>query len=148
MWARPEQFTLIDQALGTFTFNAAKARAYLAKSGQGNVSIPAQLDGATYIINVAPGVIINYGNSCQSANQSTKSAQSAGLGCSGGKLFYIAEVPSPVIQATGKASLKDLRDFVLSLPKLAPEVHLLLQDVNLHRARYRCQFRRKSSRSR
>ena len=124
------QFTLIDQGSGTFTFNAAKARAYLAKSGQGNVSIPAQLDGATYIINVAPGVIINYGNSCQSTNQSTKSSDAA-LGCSGGKSFYIAEVPSPVIQATGKASLKDLRDFVLSLPKLAPEVRLLLQDVNL-----------------
>ena len=52
-------------------------------------------------------------------------------GCSGGKPFYIAEVPSPVLRATGKASLEDLRSFILSLPKLSPSVRLLLQDVNL-----------------
>jgi hypothetical protein len=106
------QFTLIDSIHGTFTFRAAQARAYLAKTGQSHVSIPPQLDGATYTITSAPGVIINYGN--------------------GGKPFYIGEIPSPIIQATGKASLKDLRDFALSLPKLLPEVRLLLQDVNLN----------------
>ena len=31
-----------------------------------------------------------------------------------------------------KQIVKDLRDFVLSLPKLSPEVRLLLQDVNLN----------------
>jgi hypothetical protein len=105
------QFTLIDRGNGTFTFRSAKARAYLAQTGQGSVAIPAQLDGATYTFTSAPGVIIHYG--------------------SGDKPFYIGEVPSPVIQATGKASLKDLRDFVISLPKLSPEVSLLLRDVNL-----------------
>ncbi len=105
------QFSLIDSAHGTFTFRAAQARAYLASTGQSNVAIPAQLDGATYTVTSAPGVIIHYG--------------------SGNKPFYIGEIPSPVIQATGKASLKDLRDFVVSLPKLAPEVSLLLRDVNL-----------------
>ena len=105
------QFTLIDSANGTFTFRAAQARAYLAQTGQGNVTIPAQLDGATYTFTSAPGVIIHYG--------------------SGNKPFYIGEIPSPVIQATGKASLKDLRDFVVALPKLSPEVSLLLRDVNL-----------------
>ncbi|HEX9132619.1 MAG TPA: hypothetical protein VF844_10025, partial [Ktedonobacteraceae bacterium] len=105
------QFTLIDSVNGTFTFRTAQARAYLAQTGQGNVAIPAQLDGATYTFTSTPGVIIHYG--------------------SGDKPFYIGEIPSPVIQATGKASLKDLRDFVLSLPKLSPEVSLLLRDVNL-----------------
>jgi hypothetical protein len=119
------QFTLINSANGTFTFNAAKARAYLAQTGQSNVSIPSQLDGATYTITVAAGVIINYGNKCQQQDQGNQ-------GCSGGKPFYIGEIPSPVIQATGKASLEDLRDFVLSLPKLSPEARLLLQDVNLN----------------
>jgi Putative zinc-finger len=127
------QFSLIDPANGTFTFNAAKARAYLKKTGQGNISIPPQLDGATYTINLAPGVIINYGNSCQSKQQSTSNSSSdiASLGCSGGTPFYIVEMPSPVIQATGKASLKDLLDFALSLPKLSSGERLLLQGVNL-----------------
>ncbi|HLI08177.1 MAG TPA: zf-HC2 domain-containing protein [Ktedonobacteraceae bacterium] len=154
------QFTLIESASGTFTFSAAQTRAYLKKTGQGNIAVPPQLDGATYAINLAPGVIINYGNSCQSNSQSTSPApsilhvqgsqeQSAGtgnqgqqntsgspsditsLGCSGGTPFYIVEMPSPVIKATGKASLKDLLDFALSLPKLSPGARLLLQSVNL-----------------
>jgi Putative zinc-finger len=129
-----KQFTLIDNANGTFTFNAAKARAYLAQTGQSRVSIPSQLDGATYTITIASGVIINYGNKCQQQDQSTSGSSSniTALGCSGGKPFYIGEIPSPLIQATGKASLKDLRDFVLSLPKLSSEARLLLQDVNLN----------------
>src|SRR6266516_6771496 len=115
------QFTFIDRADGTFTFNSAKARAYLAHTGQSSVSIPLQLDGATFTITLSPGVIINYGNQCQRQDQ-----------CSGGKQFYVGEIPSPVIQATGKASLKDLRDFALSLPKLSSGARLLLQDVNLN----------------
>lgn len=127
------QFTLIDSADGTFTFNAAKARAYLAQTGQSSVSIPSQLDGATFTITIAPGVIINYGNQCQRQSQSISgsSPRTTALGCSGGKPFYIGEIPSPVIRATGKASLEDLRNFVLSLPKLSPGARLLLQDVNL-----------------
>ncbi len=120
------QFSLIDRVDGTFTFNAAKARAYLAQTGQSSVSIPAQLDGATFTITLSPGVIINYGNQCQ------RQDQSASAGCSGGKRFYIGEIPSPVIHATGKASLEDLRNFVLSLPKLSSGARLLLQDVNLN----------------
>jgi len=112
------QFSLINSEKDTFTFNAAKARTYLAQTGQSNVVIPSQLDGATFTITLSPGAIINYGNKCQDQ-------------CSGGKQFYIGEIPSPVIQATGKASLKDLRDFALSLPNLSSGVRLLLQDVNL-----------------
>ncbi len=128
------QFTLINSANGTFTFNAAKARAYLVQSGQSSVSIPPQLDGATFTITLSPGVIINYGNQCQRQDQSTSGSSSniAALGCSGGKSFYVGEIPSPVIQATGKASLEDLLSFVLSLPKLSPGERLLLQDVNLN----------------
>jgi Putative zinc-finger len=127
------QFTLVDSANGTFTFSAAKARAYLAQTGQSSVSIPSQLDGATFTITLAPGVIINYGNQCQrqSQNISGSSPRTAALGCSGGKPFYIGEIPSPVIQATGKASLEDLRNFVLSLPKLSSGARALLQNVNL-----------------
>jgi Putative zinc-finger len=115
------QFSLINSENDTFTFNGAKARTYLAQTGQSNVVIPPQLDGATFSITLTPGVIINYGNNCQGQGQ-----------CSGGKQFYVGEIPSPVIQATGKASLKDLRDFALSLPNLSSGVRLLLQDVNLN----------------
>jgi hypothetical protein len=164
------QFSLIDGSSATFTFNAARARAYLQQTSQGSVSIPPELDGATFTITLAPGVIINYGKVCQSETQivnwsssdasgsipgTVHSSQAApgtspspapsgagqngngltpgvaDLGCSGGKPFYIGEIPSPVIRATGKASLEDLRSFILSLPKLSTGARLLLQDVNL-----------------
>jgi hypothetical protein len=159
------QFTLIDSSEGTFTFNAAQARAYLDENGQGSVSIPPQLDGATFTITLATGVIINYGKQCSAQTQtvnpsgsnsgrvtashaapgsspaasasngnSTSSGSALGiaaLGCTGGKPFYIAEIPSPVIRATGKASLEDLRSFLLSLPRLSAGVRALLQDLNL-----------------
>ncbi len=127
------QFTLIDSSVGTFTFDATTARAYLAKTGQGNVAIPPQLDGATFTVTLAPGVIINYGQQCQTQTQNVTEfpPKTEDLGCSGGKPFYIAEIPSPVIRATGKASLEDLLHFVLSLPNLSPDARTLLRDVNL-----------------
>jgi hypothetical protein len=46
--------------------------------------------------------------------------------------FVIGEIPSPQITADGKASLSDLRAFLLSLPKLTPDLHNLVAhtDVN------------------
>jgi hypothetical protein len=127
------QFSLVEGSNATFTFNSAEARAYLTETGQGGVTIPPQLDGATFTITVAPGVIINYGKQCQDQSQSVNEYNpgTAALGCSGGKPFYVGEIPSPVIRATGKASLEDLRNFILSLPKLSPGARMLLQDVNL-----------------
>src|SRR5207302_1447547 len=86
--ALANQFLLINSANGVFSFNAAKARAYLAQTGQSSDSIPSQLDRATYTITLAAGVIINYGNKCQQQDQDNQ-------GCSGGKPFYIGEIPSP-----------------------------------------------------
>ena len=160
------QYTLVNSSEGTFTFDAARARAYLAQTGQGNVAVPANLDGATFTVSLATGVIINYGKQCQAQTQIVGSVGSssipggilhsqsaaagtpaptspsqngnginpgstASLGCSGGQPFYIAEIPSPVIRATGKASLEDLRNFILSLPKLTSSARELLQDVDL-----------------
>jgi hypothetical protein len=119
-------FTLIGSAGGAFTFNASKAQAYLRQSGQSNIRIPAQLAGATFTITSDSGVIIHYASNCRLARVTA-------LLCSGGTPFYAAEIPSPVVQATGKASLKDLRDFLLSLPRLAPEMRSMLQQLDLEK---------------
>lgn len=121
-------FTLIGSAQGTFTFNVKTVRAYLAQSGQSNIAIPAQLAGATYTITSDTGVVIQYASDCR-----LKRGTATSLFCTGGTPFYAAEIPSPVVQATGKASLKDLRDFLLSLPRLAPELHAMLQQLDLEK---------------
>lgn len=122
------QFNLINGGKVIFTFDAAKARAYLARTGQSSVTIPPQLGGSAFSITINSGVMINYFNSCQPSSSSEKTS----LQCSGGKTFSIVEIPSPVVQATGKASLKDLRDFLLSLPKQSSQMRTLLQQIDLN----------------
>jgi len=119
-------FTLISSAEGTFTFDVAKVQAYLAQSGQKGIRIPSELVGATFSITSDTAVVIHYAGDCR-----LQSATATSLFCTGGTPFYAAEIPSPVVQATGKASLKDLRDFLLSLPRLAPEIRAMLQQLDL-----------------
>ena len=121
-------FTLIGSAEGTFTFDVAKVQAYLAQSGQKGIRIPAQLAGATFSITSDTAVVIHYAGNCR-----LQRATATSLFCTSGTPFYAAEIPSPVVQAMGKASLKDLRDFLLSLPKLAPEIRAMLQQVDLQK---------------
>jgi hypothetical protein len=123
------QFNLIGGGQAVFTFDAAKARTYLAKTGQSSVSIPAQLDGAKFSITVNSGVMVNYFNSCQTASTSS---EKTGEQCSGGKTFSVVEIPGPVVKALGNASLKDMRDFLLSLPKQSSQMRDLLQHIDLN----------------
>lgn len=121
-------FTLIGSAEGTLTFDVAKVQAYLAQSGQKGIRIPARLADATFSITSDTAVVIHYAGNCR-----LQRATATSLFCTSGTPFYAAEIPSPVVQATGKASLKDLRDFLLSLPKLAPEIRAMLQQVDLQK---------------
>lgn len=129
-------FYLLGSYQGTVTFNTAKARAYLDQTGQSDVRIPASLNGATFFITSDPGVVVNYSN-CQqrqrlSVNKGISSqAESTSAQCNSGTPFYMVEVPGPTVQGEGKASLKVLREFMLSLPKLAPEIRDMLQHLDL-----------------
>ncbi len=106
-------FSVIDAGHATFTFSASKAHAYFVKNGYGNVNIPANLDGATFEITTSAGVVIAYGS--QTVTQ-----------------FMVVEVPSPVVRATGSASLQELRDVALSLPGLPPQLVAQLRQIDLN----------------
>jgi hypothetical protein len=105
-------FGVIDGGHGTFTFGASKAHAFFVKNGYGNVNIPANLDGATFDLTTTAGVVIAYGNQADTQ-------------------FMVVEVPSPAVRATGKASLDELRNVVLSLPGLPPQLVAQLRQINL-----------------
>jgi hypothetical protein len=106
-------FSVIDAGHATFTFSANKAHAFFVKNGYGNVNIPANLDGSTFDITTTAGVVIAYGN--QAAAQ-----------------FMVVEVPSPVVRATGNASIQELRDVALSLPGLPPQLVAQLRQIDLN----------------
>jgi hypothetical protein len=106
-------FNILSGTHGTFTFSAAKVHAYLVKNGHGNVKIPANLNGATFDIKTTPGVMAIYGYKT-------------------GNLLALVEMPSPIIEATGKASLQNLRDFMLSLPNLPAQLVAQLKQLDLN----------------
>ena len=118
------QFTVTPADQEEFTFDAEKTRSYLQQSGQTGVSIPSQLDGATFKVTLNAGVIVTYYQRCTQANDR--------LQCSGGTPLIITEIPDPTIQAGGSASLNTLRAFLLALPKLPENVRTLLQRVDVN----------------
>ena len=116
------RYSLFKGDSGTFTFDEKKARATLQQMGDGNVQIPAQLNGAVYSITIKPGVGIQFFQHCDSATTE---------GCKNQKQVDIAEVPSPIVQGTSANALTDLRTFMLSLPHLSADVHNLWQSVDM-----------------
>ncbi len=120
------QFAVNNGGMLAFVFRAAKARAYLQANGEHGVSIPAQLDGATYTITVQTSVLVSYVKSCPPGAGIDTINQ-----CSGNP-FYVAEVSNPVVQGVGNASLKDLRDFFISLPNQSSQMRSLLQNIDLN----------------
>lgn len=124
-------FSIIREEHATFVFNTTKARAYLEKIGDGAIAIPAQLENATYTITLSPGAIANYTNCPTGDTQGTDTAKSDAAQCTAGSQFSLVEIPSPTIDSTGKASINDLRDFMLSLPHLPTPVRELLSHVNV-----------------
>ncbi|GCE14748.1 hypothetical protein [Tengunoibacter tsumagoiensis] len=119
------QFSLFRGEQGTFVFHSDQVRAYLTQTGQSSVQIPAQLDGATFTINMDSGVIANYYASCQINTQNDRV-------CRGGTPFLLTELPTPIVKATGRASLNDLRSFMLSLPKLSTDMRSLIQHLDVN----------------
>ena len=120
------QFAVNTGGMVTFVFRAAKARAYLEANGEHGVSIPAQLDGATYKITIQTSVLVSYVKSCPPGAGIDTVNQ-----CSGTP-FFIAEISNPVVQGVGNASLKDLRDFFISLPNQSSQMRSLLQNIDLN----------------
>ena len=118
------QFTATPSDQEEFTFDAARTRAYLHQSNQSGITIPAQLDGATFKVTLNAGMVVAYYQQCASA--------SGKLQCSGGTPFLVTEVPDPTIQAADNTSLSTLRTFLLALPKLPEDVRSLLQNVDVN----------------
>ncbi len=119
--ANTPQYHIFAGTRGTFTFDAAKARAAMRQMGDGNVRLPAQLNGAVYTITVAPGVAIQYARACQSDDAACRNQKQLGL----------VEVPSPMVQGTNANALNDIRAFMLALPHLSPDVRDLWQSVDI-----------------
>jgi hypothetical protein len=83
-----------------FTFDKAKAAAYFQSIGRSNISLPDKFDGASLVVKVPSAVMMEYG----------ASGSTPGL-----IVGYSGELE---VGTDGKASLAEMRDFLLGLPGL------------------------------
>jgi hypothetical protein len=95
-----------------FTFDKNKARSYFQSSGHPEVSLPDKFDGATLVVSIPSAVVLEYGD---------KASKNALIVGEAGELVVDVE--------GGKASLPEMRDFLLSLPGLPPAVVNQLKQI-------------------
>lgn len=101
-------FFIMSPAEMTFTFSAAKARAFEKRSHKALPPMPAALDGTT--VRLQTGQAFN-------ARYEAAPAKSSGRG----PFFELVEAPVPRVTSTG-ASLDTLERYLLSMPNVSPKL--------------------------
>ena len=98
-----------------FTFDTAKARAYLDKIGEKNFTVPDRFNGAGFTVKVNPVLSIAYG-----MPQAANAGEQKSIGSV--NALMVVESNSPTVETFGNVSIGDLRDFLLSVPGLPPSL--------------------------
>lgn len=96
----------------TFTFSAAKARAFEKRSHKTLAPMPAGLDGTT--VRLQTGEVF-------SAHYEAGSSKLGGKRARGTPFFELVEAPAPRVTSTG-ASLETLERYLLSMPNVSPNL--------------------------
>ena len=99
----PGAFAIVSQGSGSFTFNAAKARAAAQRQGKTLPAMPANIDGSTLYLRVGPAVVESFG---VGAGQQLPS-------------LVIVQASVPRVESTG-VSVRQLEDYLLSQPGISP----------------------------
>ena len=85
-----------------FTFDEAKARAYLQANGQAGVNLPSRFHGASLVVAVPAAALLQYS------------------GTNGAQLL-IGQARELAVGTEGAVTLEEMRDVLLGLPGLPPE---------------------------
>jgi len=96
----------------TFTFSAEKAAQAAAAEGEDLPPVPDGLDGAALRLQAGPGVAAVW-------------AQPTGV-----PTLVVARVGAPTVDASGGVEFETVRDYLLSLPGLPPELATQLEDLS------------------
>lgn len=96
-------------AQASYTFDLAKMRAAVQRSGVKSVTVPAQLDGKTFTLQVPQGVFVRYGTGKDSV--------------------VFAQGNSPTLRIPDGVNMEYIRQDILSIPGLPPDLASQLQQV-------------------
>ncbi|MBI3521520.1 MAG: hypothetical protein HY071_00295 [Chloroflexi bacterium] len=108
------EYTAITAISGTFTFDAATARASAAAKGRTLPPMPATIDHTVLTGTSGPAVVTTYGGSLDKADP--KVADTAKL-----PKLVIARAKAPAMTSNG-ASLDELRAYLLAQPGISPQL--------------------------
>lgn len=95
-----------------FTFDTAKARAYFDSTGRPDVALPDKFNGATLVVSVPAAVLLQY-----------LPAASTGPG------LMIGQASELTVGTEGGVTLDELRDFLLGLPGVSPDLARQLRAI-------------------
>jgi len=107
-------FAIVTQGKGSFTFDAAKARAAAVKAGKPMPNMPKGMDGSTLTVTAGPAAVEIFGPSplSQGQGQGTKAPEEI-------PALVIAKAKAPVVDSTGVTAAQ-LEDFLASQPGISP----------------------------
>ncbi|HEY8687490.1 MAG TPA: hypothetical protein VIO57_17960 [Chloroflexota bacterium] len=108
-------YTVSPGGMASFTFSSAKAHTWAAKSGKTLPAMPPRIDGSTIDVTVGATVVTTYGGCV--------------AGCSTLPALVIGQMVAPHVASTG-ADLKQLEDYVFSLPGTSQQLATELRSIN------------------
>lgn len=106
-------YQVVDSSTGTFTFNAVKAKRAAQRLGKSLPSIPAGINGSTLKVTTGAAVLARYGKTSEGAIPA----------------LLIGQMVAPTVSSTG-VTVKELEDYVLSLPGVSPALATALRSIN------------------
>lgn len=94
-----------------FKLEQARAKEYFASIGRADLRLPERLDGSTLVIRLPAGVALTYGQSHPES------------------FLMIGQFEQVTAGVEGKASLDEVRDFLLGLPSVSPATARQLRGI-------------------
>ena len=113
-------YAAMPEAVGVFTFDAAKAAAAAAKAGKTLPAMPAGMDGSKLTVTVGPAVVEIYGNLNAGAASDPSQLTLPQL--------VVGASSAPVVTSSG-VTTQQLEDYLLSLPGVSPQLAAAIRAV-------------------
>lgn len=98
-----------------FTFVESKARQYFADVGRPNVALPPKFNGAALVVSAPAAAVLLYGTVPSDARST--------------RALLVGQSREITAGTEGSVSLDEMRDFLLSLPGLPPDLARQLRDI-------------------
>jgi hypothetical protein len=121
-------YAAMPQAVGVFTFDAAKAQAAAAKAGKTMPKMPAGMDGSKLTVTVGPAVLEIYGNLGTGASAGTGGTDNPGFPAYGLPQLIIGATTAPVVTSSG-VTTQQLEDYLLAQPGVSPGLAAAIRSI-------------------